>query len=574
MKSHRRRYGGWLAALAGSLVAWLMMPASALASSPSVFALRALSTGPTTAELEGIVESGGQATEYYAEYGLSSSSWCHGSGSPEVTTSSTPLGGAGEFIGLARVELKGLSAESAYCTELVAKNPSGSAAGQRVTFIAGAPSVITLEERSTGTETAVIEGVVDPAGQMTEYYVAYGLASSQWCVTRGAEGSPTKKTEPSAPLGVTAPKYRAVEVEVSGLTRSDQYCAEVVATNGSGSSTAEAGQQVRFIAGAPTVHTAEAEATGPTTATIEAAIDPAGQATEYRAEYGPASSEWCKSEGSAGAPGNALPFQSLGFLDAEFHEVAIHLVGLTPGTEYCVEVVAENASGLADGAISGGGSELGAQVPFTTTALHALSVSIAGTGSGTVSGSGISCPGTCSQRYVSGTIVTLSAKAAPGSTITGWSTCSGTATCPTALTKDRTVVATFTANPPPAPVGVISLDGSAVAVKSTGGTGVKLTCAGNTTCVGKLTLTARVTTRKGRKKQTKLETIGHASFSIAPGATATVNVKLNGAGRAQLNAAHGHLAATLALARTSPGPGSTTDKTVHLTLQKAKKGRG
>ncbi|HMC67923.1 MAG TPA: carboxypeptidase-like regulatory domain-containing protein, partial [Mycobacteriales bacterium] len=59
---------------------------------------------------------------------------------------------------------------------------------------------------------------------------------------------------------------------------------------------------------------------------------------------------------------------------------------------------------------------------------HVLNVLRAGSGSGTVTSYpiGISCGTICSHAYAGGTTVTLAAKAAPGSTVAGWS-----APCPT-----------------------------------------------------------------------------------------------------------------------------------------------
>src|SRR5947199_1145836 len=60
----------------------------------------------------------------------------------------------------------------------------------------------------------------------------------------------------------------------------------------------------------------------------------------------------------------------------------------------------------------------------------ALTVTKAGTGGGTVTSSpaGISCGATCSTSFTTGTVVTLSAAPAAGSTFAGWSGsgCSGT----------------------------------------------------------------------------------------------------------------------------------------------------
>jgi hypothetical protein len=70
------------------------------------------------------------------------------------------------------------------------------------------------------------------------------------------------------------------------------------------------------------------------------------------------------------------------------------------------------------------------------------------TGSGTVvsSPSGISCGGTCTKAFNSGTAVTLTATPASGSVFAGWSgACSGTArTCSVSLSEARAVGAAFT----------------------------------------------------------------------------------------------------------------------------------
>src|SRR5207253_5258484 len=76
-----------------------------------------------------------------------------------------------------------------------------------------------------------------------------------------------------------------------------------------------------------------------------------------------------------------------------------------------------------------------------------LSVNPAGTGSGSVSSNdgAISCPGTCSASYTSGTTVILTATPAGGSTFGGWSgSCAGSSTsCTVTMSGARSVTATF-----------------------------------------------------------------------------------------------------------------------------------
>jgi hypothetical protein len=74
-----------------------------------------------------------------------------------------------------------------------------------------------------------------------------------------------------------------------------------------------------------------------------------------------------------------------------------------------------------------------------------LSVSVAGSGSGSISGPGINCPGDCSETYANGTNVTLSASARDGSSFGGWSgDCSGGgASCQIAINGDASASGAF-----------------------------------------------------------------------------------------------------------------------------------
>jgi hypothetical protein len=71
-------------------------------------------------------------------------------------------------------------------------------------------------------------------------------------------------------------------------------------------------------------------------------------------------------------------------------------------------------------------------------------------GPGRISGSGISCPGTCSASYASGTSVTLHASPTGSASFSGWSgACSGTGACVVNMSSGRSVSATFVPKPPP-----------------------------------------------------------------------------------------------------------------------------
>jgi len=156
----------------------------------------------------------------------------------------------------------------------------------------------------------------------------------------------------------------------------------------------------------------------------------------------------------------------------------------------------------------------------------ALTVSLAGTGSGTVtsSPSGINCGIDCSEAFASGTEVTLTATPATGSTFSGWSgACAGTGACKVTMSATRSVTATFTKESPPPPGPGTAVVASTAKVKG-GKALLKLTCTGEGACKGSLKLTAKI--KSGGK--TKNLTIGKASFSLAAGAKKTIKVKLSG----------------------------------------------
>jgi uncharacterized repeat protein (TIGR02543 family) len=78
---------------------------------------------------------------------------------------------------------------------------------------------------------------------------------------------------------------------------------------------------------------------------------------------------------------------------------------------------------------------------------YLLTVAKAGTGSGTVMSNppGIDCGPDCQELFTNGTVVTLTAQAATGSTFTGWSgACTGAGQCVVTIDNAKSATATFT----------------------------------------------------------------------------------------------------------------------------------
>jgi hypothetical protein len=136
--------------------------------------------------------------------------------------------------------------------------------------------------------------------------------------------------------------------------------------------------------------------------------------------------------------------------------------------------------------------------------------------------------------------------------------------------------------PPPAAslgvsssTGAVLLAGTRIATTRGGEAAVKLRCAGTVKCSGKLTLIVtpgmfekRGRSGKGGKRRSKTTAIGTASFSISPGNTTTIDVKLSSAGRVLLSADHGRLTASLTILKSSPAPSQTHSENVQLMWQK------
>jgi subtilisin family serine protease len=98
------------------------------------------------------------------------------------------------------------------------------------------------------------------------------------------------------------------------------------------------------------------------------------------------------------------------------------------------------------GQLMGGPKHQGFYAPNTIQRFR-LFVDKTGTGSGTVTSSlaGIDCGADCTEEYVPGTVVTLTATPSADSVFVGWTgACSGTAACLVEMRNNRAVTATFT----------------------------------------------------------------------------------------------------------------------------------
>ena len=145
------------------------------------------------------------------------------------------------------------------------------------------------------------------------------------------------------------------------------------------------------------------------------------------------------------------------------------------------------------GACSGAGScnvtmNAAESVTATFIQLFQLSVSVVGGGSVSSSPAGISCPGTCTANYTGGTMVTLTATPAVGTTFAGWGgACSGTGNCTISINAPASVSATFGIVTFPL---TVSVAGSGTVTSSPGGISCPPTCTASFNSGTSVTLSA------------------------------------------------------------------------------------
>ena len=119
----------------------------------------------------------------------------------------------------------------------------------------------------------------------------------------------------------------------------------------------------------------------------------------------------------------------------------------------------------------------------TVNVQRTLTVTKAGTGSGTITGPGITCGNDCSHTVTDGTSVTLTAS---GSDFNSWSGCSSASgtQCTVSMTSDRTVLATFSPGLGAIIHSVVSPNNRSVRVGELATAFASLTNTGTTKAVG------------------------------------------------------------------------------------------
>ena len=301
-------------ALAVTALAAAALVQGAAAAAPTAITGTVSAVGGSSATLNGTVNPGGAVTEWWFEYGTSTS---YGS-----ATTHTSTGSGSANVAVSRA-LTGLSAATTYHYRLVAKNASGTANGGDGLFTtASPPVVVTSPATGVGPTTATLGGTVNPNGEPTTWFVEYGTSTSY--------GS--KSATADAGSGTTA---KAFSVGVSGLTVGKTYHFRLVATSSAGTVN---GADATFVtAEAPVATTSAASSITATGAKLNGKVDPNGRPTTYRFEYG---------------DDDVLRHHHLHFERRQREQpknVSKTVTGLKAGTTYHFRLVATSDAGTATG---------------------------------------------------------------------------------------------------------------------------------------------------------------------------------------------------------------------------------
>ncbi|HET8815356.1 MAG TPA: fibronectin type III domain-containing protein [Solirubrobacterales bacterium] len=303
-----------LAMLAIGVCAIGMSASPAFALSPSVETLPASSVGEKAATLNGKVNPNGLETKMYFEYGTTTN---YGSKTAEVNV------GSGTSTLEKSEPLSGLSPSTLYHYRIVASNSHGTSQGVDQTFTTvGPPKVqLPLTETEASGETATVKAFVTPNGQNTTYQFEYGTTS----------GSYTDKA-PIPPESVgSGYSPELVSYKLTGLTPGTRYYWRITASNASGT---VYGNQKSFLSSShPGLQVLSVSDISGSMATLNAAIQPNGTATEYWFEYGTTASY-----------GSKTSTKEVGE-EVESSSVSESISELERYTIYHYRLVTENATG-------------------------------------------------------------------------------------------------------------------------------------------------------------------------------------------------------------------------------------
>jgi hypothetical protein len=302
------------------------------AGKPIVVTNASVAPSDTTAVVSGKVTPNGATTNYWYEYGNTSTL-----GSK---TSNQSIG-SGYIAISAPAYITGLTKNTTYYFRLVAENSMGRIVGAQYSFqttngvaapIGGVPTVKTLAANTISQASATLHGEITPNRAATEYWFEYGKTTSLGATTNFASaGSGTGIVSASTAIN----NLEAGTTYYFRLNAQNQFgtvLGPVLSFKTSGTAA---------TATAPAVDTGTATAIRTTEATLRGTVDANGMPTTYWFEYSADSLL-----GSVLLHSTAQQSAGTGTNSAE---VAADITGLTSNTTYYFRIVAQNSLGTVRG---------------------------------------------------------------------------------------------------------------------------------------------------------------------------------------------------------------------------------
>ncbi len=291
-----------------------------LAVKASVGSQGASSVAPFEANLEAVVNPNNDETTTEFKYATNEAL------TENVETAAGPTINGGEQG--TNAEVAGLTPATVYYFTMIAKNSAGKTEGTPVasftTPAAEAPIVEGETSSNVTSESATVEGQVNPNNQETTYELEYGSGATPFA-------SPTKIAGPG-PFPRAISGNQPVSFSLSGLTPGTVYSYRFVATNKNGEKTTGAGQTFHAQDG-PDAVIGASSFLAQNSAIVAGTVDPEGTVTTYHFVYG-----------TTAAYGLSTGVVNVGSEFAELPETE-RLGELQPGTTYHYAIVASNIYG-------------------------------------------------------------------------------------------------------------------------------------------------------------------------------------------------------------------------------------
>jgi phosphodiesterase/alkaline phosphatase D-like protein len=183
---------------------------------PLVATAAATAVGTTSATVNATVNPNGVASDYYFQYGTTSS---YGRSTPSQSA------GSGTAAASYSAALNGLAPGTTYHYRVVAVSAGGTVDGRDATFATAktpVPTAVTGAASAVTTTTASLAGTIDPHGIATSYYFLYGTKSPSTRTRTASAGAGIATVAVSAALANLVPgttySYRLVGVGASTVT--------------------------------------------------------------------------------------------------------------------------------------------------------------------------------------------------------------------------------------------------------------------------------------------------------------------------------------------------------------------